>query len=116
MPRIALLISLLVANAAAAAPPSTCGGPDAYSKALCAYQTRNFPEAEAGFRAIVDRNEAGPQTIHALYFLARTEMKMGRFDQAETRFIRIYSMSRAFYGEWNCDFLLGECRKARGKT
>lgn len=116
MPLIGLMISLLAASAALAAPPSTCGGADEYSKALCAYQKRSFPEAEAGFRAIVARAAADPQTIHALYFLARTEMKMGRFDQAETHFIRIYSMSRAFYDEWNCDFLLGECRKARGKT
>ena len=116
MPRIAPLIFLLAASAAMAAPPSTCGGADGYSKALCAYQKRNFPEAEAGFRAIVDRDEADPETIHALYFLARSEMKMGRYDQAETHFIRIYSMSKAFYDEWNCDFLLGECRKARGKT
>ena len=116
MPRISLLIALIGAGTALAAPPSTCGGPDDYSKALCAYQVRNFPEAEADFRAIVERDEADPVTIHALYFLARAEMKMGRYDQAETHFIRIYSMSRAFYDEWNCDFLLGECRKARGKT
>jgi TolA-binding protein len=116
MTRIPLLISLLLASAAVAAPPSTCGGSDDYSKALCAYQKRNFAEAEAGLGAIVDRNEVDPQTIHALYFLARTEMKMGHYDRAETHFMRIYSMSRSFYGEWNCDFLLGECRKARGKA
>ncbi len=98
-----------------AAPPTTCGGVDDYSKALCAYQHRNFAEAEAGFRAIVEKNEPEGVTIHASYFLARTEMKLGRWEEAETLLIRIYEMSKTFYDEWNCDFLLGECRKARGK-
>ena len=42
-------------------------------------------------------------------------MKLGRFDEAATLFIRIYSMDPAFYASWYCDFLLGECRKAVGK-
>ena len=42
-------------------------------------------------------------------------MKLGRFEDAETLFIRIYSMSKAFYDEWACDYLLGVCRNARGK-
>ncbi len=106
----------LIAAPVFAAPPSTCGRTDDYGKALCAYQRRSFAEAEAGFRAIVERGEPDPETLHALYFLARTQMKTGRYEEAETNFIRIYEMSKAFYDEWNCDFLLGECRKARGKT
>ena len=73
-------------------------------------------EAEAQFRAIVEKDEPDPVTIRAVYFLARTEMKLGRFEEAETLLIRIYSMSKAFYDEWGCDYLLGVCRGARGKT
>ena len=98
-----------------AKPPTTCKLPGDYARALCAYQQRNFAEAAAGFRAIVEKGEKDPQTIHAMYFLARTEMKQGRFDEAAPIFVRIYDMSQAFYAEWNCDFLLGECRKAMGK-
>ena len=50
-----------------------------------------------------------------MYFLARTEMKLGRFDEAQTLFIRIYALDAPFYHAWSCDFLLGECRKAMGK-
>ena len=110
---LALLLSL--GASAFAAPPSTCGGSDDYAKALCAYQKRNFVEAEAAFKAIVEKNEPDWTTLHATYFLARTEMKLGRFEEAETLIIRIYSMSKAFYGEWQCDYLLGVCRAARGK-
>lgn len=115
MPLIAAFVLSLLAAVAAAAPPSTCGSGDDYSKALCSYQKRNFVEAEAGFRAIVEKGEPDQETIHAMYFLARTQMKTGRYEEAETLFVRIYSMSKAFYDEWSCDFLLGECRKARGK-
>jgi TolA-binding protein len=110
-----LLLTVTIAMNATAKPPSTCGGTDDYSKALCAYQRRAFTEAEAGFRAIVEKNEVDPLTIRALYFLARTEMKRGRFDEAAPLFVRIYAMDPAFYASWNCDFLLGECRKASGK-
>jgi len=113
--RSAALLALFVVSAQAA-PPSTCGSSDTYASALCAYQRRSFAEAEAGFRAIVEKDEADAVTIRAVYFLARTEMKLGRFEEAETLFIRIYSMSKAFYDEWGCDFLLGVCRQARGKT
>jgi TolA-binding protein len=108
-------ILALLALPAFAAPPTTCGTADDYGKALCAYQRRNFAEAEAGFRRIVEKGEADVQTLHAIYFLARTEMKRGHFDAASTLFIRIYSLDKSFYEAWNCDFLLGECRKATGK-
>lgn len=109
------LILALVAASASAAPPSTCGGRDAYARALCAYQRRNFIEAEAEFRAIVDKGEQDAKTIRALYFLARTDMKLGRFDEASPLLVRIYSLDPAFYATWNGDFLLGECRRATGK-
>ncbi|MCU1229529.1 MAG: hypothetical protein JWO97_2413 [Acidobacteria bacterium] len=117
MKRTAILALLLAtATGAFAAPPSTCGAKDDYGRALCAYQRRQFPEAEAAFRALIEKNEQDPQTIRALYFLARTEMKLGRFDEASPLFIRIYELDAGFYASWNCDYLLGLCRKASGKA
>jgi len=112
--RYALILALLAATAQAA-PPSTCRLSGNYERALCAYQKRSFAEAEAGFRALMEREERDAQTIRATYFLARTLMKTGRFDEASALLIRIYSMDQAFYQTWNGDFLLGECRKALGK-
>ena len=107
---------LLAATTAAAAPPTTCTlTGDPYAEALCSYQRRNFHDAELGFRAIIDAGDPDPKTIRSIYFLARTEMKLGRFDEAATLFIRIYSLDKPFYDAWNCDYLLGECRKAQGK-
>jgi len=105
----------LLATPLFAATPSTCRARDDYGKALCAYQRRNFVEAEAGFRAIVEKGEQDATTIRALYFLARTDMKLGRFEEAAPMLVRIYSLDPAFYAAWNCDFLLGECRRAMGK-
>ena len=113
VPILALLV--LAAVSLRAAPPSTCGAADDYGKALCAYQQRRFPEAEAGFRAIVEKNVPEPQTLHAVYFLARTEMKTGRFDEASALLVRIHDLDPAFYSTWNCDYLLGECRRAAGR-
>jgi TolA-binding protein len=110
-----LAVVLLAAQLSFAAPPSTCGVEGDYERALCAYQKRNFAEAEAGFRAIVEKDAREPQMIRSAYFLARTFMKTGRFDEASALFIRIYSLDKAFYDTWNCDFLLGECRKALGR-
>ena len=109
------LILALIAVAAEAAPPTTCGSTDDYSVALCAYQRRDFASAEAGFRAIVDRAEKDPETLRSGYFLARTLMKTGRYDEASALLIRIYTLDRAFYDGWSCDHLLGECRKALGR-
>jgi len=106
---------LLAALPVFSAPPTTCGAKDEYGKALCAYQRRNFIEAEAAFRVILDKGEQDATTIRSMYFLARTDMKLGRFEEAAPLLIRIYSLDPAFYGAWNCDFLLGECRKAMGK-
>jgi len=113
--RLALAILALLAVTADAATPTTCGGTSDYERALCAYQRRNFAEAETTFRTIVEKGAKDPQTIRATYFLARTLMKTGRFDDASALLIRIYAMDQAFYETWNCDYLLGECRKALGK-
>ena len=110
------VILALLAGPALAAPPSTCGGSDDYSKALCAYQRRQFPTAEKGFRALADAETKDPQTIRAMYFLARTLMKTGRYEEAGATLIRIYDLDKPFYDAWSCDFLLGECRRAQGKT
>jgi TolA-binding protein len=112
--RYALILALLGLTAQAA-PPTTCGAAGDYERALCAYQKRSFAEAEAGFRAVAEREERDAQTIRATYFLARTLMKTGRYDEASALLVRIYSMDQAFYEGWNGDFLLGECRKALGK-
>ena len=116
--RYLLILTLLTTTATtslAATPPTTCGQSGEYERALCSYQRRNFADAEAGFRAIVDAAEKDPQTVRATYFLARTLMKTGRFDEASALLIRIYSLDKSFYDGWNCDYLLGECRKALGR-
>ena len=112
--RYALILALL-ATTTLAAPPTTCGQEGEYERALCSYQRRNFADAEAAFRVIVERGEKEPATLRSTYFLARTLMKTGRFDEASALLIRIYSLDKAFYDAWNCDFLLGECRKALGR-
>jgi TolA-binding protein len=108
--RYAVLLTL-IAQLATAAPPTTCRLGGDYEQALCAYQKREFAAAEAGFRALAEREERDSVTIRATYFLAKT----GRFDEAGALLIRIYSMDQAFYDAWGADFLLGECRRAQGK-
>lgn len=114
MTRLAAILALL-ASTAFAAPPTTCNLEGDYERALCAYQRRSFAAAEAGFRAIVEADAKDAKTIRSLYFLARTLMKTGRYDEASALLIRIYSLDQSFYDAWNGDFLLGECRKALGK-
>lgn len=113
--RTFVILALLAHSALAAVPPTTCNLEGDYERALCAYQRRSFREAESGFRALVEREVKDPQTVRATYFLARTLMKTGRFDEASALLIRIYSLDKAFYDAWNCDFLLGECRRALGR-
>ena len=115
MIRGTLVILALLGVAATGAPPTTCRLEGDYERALCAYQRRQFAEAERGFRVILERQVKDARTIRSTYFLARTLMKTGRFDEANALLIRIYGLDPAFYDTWNCDFLLGECRKALGK-
>lgn len=112
--RLALILALIAAPVLAA-PPTTCRASDPYSVALCAYQQRNFAQAEAGFRAIAEGGAQDPETVKSTYFLARTLMKTGRYEEASSLFIRIYGMDKPFYDAWQCDYLLGECRRAMGK-
>ena len=114
-PLLLILALLAPAALAATAPPTTCSLEGDYERALCAYQRRNFAAAESGFRALAEREMQDAQTIRSLYFLARTLMKTGRFDEASALLIRIYALDQSFYESWNGDFLLGECRKALGK-
>ena len=115
MMRYLLILTLLTTTAFGATPPTTCGQSGDYERALCSYQRRQFAEAEAAFRVIVDAAERDPKTVRSMYFLARTLMKTGRYDEASALLIRIYSLDKAFYDGWNCDYLLGECRKALGR-
>lgn len=110
------VILALLASSVMAAPPTTCGLEGRYESALCAYQQRDFMRAEAGFREIVDAGRADAETLRSTYFLARTLMKTGRFEEASRLFMRIYGMDKPFYDGWNCDFLLGECRRALGAS
>jgi TolA-binding protein len=110
-----LLAAALVAAAAAAAPPAVCRGDlDAYGAALCAYLRGSLDQARAEFDAIVAKDEPRPETLKARYFLARTLMKLKRWEEASAQLVKIYSLSPSFYEEWSCDFLLGEARKGMG--
>lgn len=110
-----ILLLLAALSAQAAPPPTTCRLDGEYERALCAYQRRQFAAAETAFRALSERPEQDATTIRSIYFLARTLMKTGRFDEASALLIRIYALDQSFYQAWNGDFLLGECRKALGK-
>lgn len=110
-----VLTLALLSLPAQAAPPTTCGGADEYSRALCAYQRRQFQEAATRFRSIIETRSESPEKIKAMYFLARTMMKRGEYAEAADLFMRIYGADKPFYDGWNCDFLLGECRRAMGK-
>jgi TolA-binding protein len=109
------VILALIALPAFSAPPTTCGASDDYSAALCSYQHRRFADAEKAFRTIADSGDKSAKTIKSMYFLARTLMKTGRFDDASKVLVRIYETDHPFYDEWQCDYLLGECRRAQGK-
>ena len=110
-----LALLVLLALPALSAPPTTCRATDEYSRALCSYQRRQFADAEKGFKAIAEAGAEDPLTLRAHYFLARTLMKTGRYEEASATFIRIYALDKPFYDAWSCDFLLGECRRALGK-
>lgn len=112
---LAIALFAAAASLQAAQPPTTCGIDGDYERALCAYQRRDFASAESLFRTVAERDVKDEKTIRATYFLARTFMKTGRFDEASALLIRIYTLDKPFYDGWNCDFLLGECRKALGR-
>lgn len=105
----------LPAARAAAAPAAVCRGDlDPYGAALCHYLRGDLDGARAGFEAVVAKDEPRPETLKARYFLARSLMKLRRWEEASGELIKIYSLSPSFYGEWSCDFLLGEARRGMG--
>jgi TolA-binding protein len=108
-----ILMLLTVTHPARAAAP--CSSGDAYTQALCSFKQHDYNTASQRFQAIVGRGETAPETIKSMYFLARTDMKLSRWTEASSLLTRIYSIAPGFYHEWNCDFLLGECRRALGK-
>jgi TolA-binding protein len=116
MNRAAAIVALLflIGGAPLHAAPA-CNSGDDYSDALCSYRGGDLQTALQRFQTIVDRNEPSPETMKSMYFLARTEMRLKRWDEAQTLFIRIYSLDPPFYRVWNCDFLLGEARHGAGK-
>lgn len=105
----AVVLFFLAGPASAACPTS-----GDYAEGLCRYRTGDYERAEKLFAAVVERGELAPETIKAEYFLARTRMRLKKFDDAAKGLMRIYSLDQAFYKEWSCDFLLGECRRALG--
>jgi TolA-binding protein len=110
-----LLLLLATLGLPAGAEESRCSetGSD-YSTALCLYHGRDYKAAEEIFAQIAARGEHDPVTIRAEYFLARCRMMQQKYSEASEGLIRIHSLDPAFYREWACDFLLGECRRALG--
>jgi hypothetical protein len=110
-----LLATVLTGTGSAAAPAPVCRGDlDGYGAALCLYLRGEHEGARAGFAAIVALDEPRPETLKARYFLARSLMKLLRWEDASGELIKIYALSAAFYEEWSCDFLLGEARRGMG--
>jgi tetratricopeptide (TPR) repeat protein len=116
MRRVALFLAAtsLAATASVAAAPVCPGDLEPYGTALCHYLRGEHEAARAGFETIVLADEPRPETIKARYFLARSLMKLGRWEEAAGELIRIYSLSPAFYKDWSCDYLLGEARRGMG--
>lgn len=85
-----------------------------YARGLCLYSNENWIEADAELSRVVEAGRAERETLKAMYFLARTKMQMKQWDQASQLWVRLFSLSPAFYREWNGDYLLGECRRNRG--
>ncbi|HEY5610212.1 MAG TPA: hypothetical protein VIL97_03315, partial [Thermoanaerobaculia bacterium] len=112
--RSALAFWGLLAVTVAARGQTLCEGRE-YERGLCAYRASRLVEAEELFRKVWDKGEASPVAIKARYFLARTLMKQKKWEAAAAELTGIYSLSKPFYDEWNCDFLLGECRRMLGK-
>lgn len=108
------LVLIWTSESMAADVSAVCGAADSYGASLCRYHRGELEAAAEGFAEVVEAGEPRPETIRALYFLARTRMRQKRFDEAAEHLIKIYSLYPAFYKEWGCDFLLGVCRRAQG--
>lgn len=90
-----------------------CDG-SGYERGLCLYAGGELPLAEAELSRVVEDDRSEPETLKALYFLARTKMRMGEWEEASRLWIRLFNQSPAFYRAWNGDYLLGECRRKSG--
>lgn len=93
---------------------TVCQGDD-YAAGLCHFRKSEFPRAEEIFSRIAAVDAKEPSTIRSRYFLARVMMKTNRCEEASRQLVSIYVLSPAFYNEWSCDYLLGECRKRLGQ-
>lgn len=91
-----------------------CAG-SRYERGVCWYTNGDLVRAESELVQIVEQGRAERETLKALYFLARTRMKMEQWEEASRLWIRLFELSPAFYREWNGDYLLGECRRKSGK-
>ena len=91
-------------------------GREGYGRAVCLYDGGSYSEAAGIFQLIATSGEAAPETVRSWYFLARIRMMEGRWEEASRDLVLIYRLSRSFYREWGCDFLLGQCREALGKS
>jgi TolA-binding protein len=114
---VVVVLTLLAAGQASAqfeSEPVDTSGVEAYSVALSAYMKGEHATAERLFESIVEADRKAPETIKAHYFLARSRMKLRKWEEASAGMIRIYSIDPIFYHQWNCDFLLGEARAAMG--
>ncbi|HUF16656.1 MAG TPA: hypothetical protein VMS12_01290 [Thermoanaerobaculia bacterium] len=114
---VIVAVALLATGQAAAqvrSDPADTSGVENYRRALSSYIRGDHATAERLFEAIVEEDRKEPETIKAHYFLARSRMKLRKWEQASAGLIRIHSVDPIFYGQWNCDFLLGEVRAAMG--
>lgn len=92
-----------------------CRAGSGYEQGLCWYSSEEWERAEREFVEVIDDDHAAPETLKAMYFLGRTKMMQGEWEEASQLWIRLFRLSPAFYREWNGDYLLGECRRRSGR-
>lgn len=112
--RLFLSVALGLALASPMLAQTVCQGED-YAAGLCHFRKGEFSRAEEIFSKIAADDVKEPSTIRSRYFLARVMMKTKRCEEASRQLVSIYVLSPAFYNEWSCDYLLGECRKRLGQ-
>lgn len=110
-----VLVGAIAGISPASAQKTACNSADDYSRALCLYRAGDLLEAASLFAKVAESDEPSPEVLKSQYFLARIDMRNKQWREASRRLIRIYSLSQSFYDDWNCDYLLGECRRAMGE-
>lgn len=113
--RSLLLLGVVVLLSASAGVSGDSGVRRDYSSAIHAWSEGRHEEACRQFQAIASLDTKDPATLKSLYFLARCAMERRAWDEAARLLVSIHELSPAFYSEWNCDYLLGECRTALGE-